>query len=309
MTTVSDAIEVTNGPAAPRRRGITRSSAGRGAWLGMAPFTVYVLIFLGLPLYEVIHGAFTTDAGQLTWQNFSTIFSGSQYWIPLENSLILSAWTALVGGFFGTWLAAAVVASRAGSMLRRVIASASGVLAYFAGVPLAFAMIAAYGRPPGGVITTWLKDIGIDLYAHGFSISSLFGVGLCYVFFQVPLMVILITPALEGLRPQWREAAENLGASKFEYMRHVAIPVMTPAFVGSLLILFGNAFSAYATVLALVGAAVPLLPASINEAINGNVLVNQDRIALALGVEMIVIVAIIMVAYWLVQRRARRWLQ
>ena len=275
----------------------------------MAPFTVYVLIFLGLPLYEVIHGAFTTDAGQLTWQNFSTIVSGSQYWIPLENRLILSAWTALVGGFFGTWLAAAVVASRAGSMLRRVIASASGVLAYFAGVPLAFAMIAAYGRPPGGVITTWLKDIGIDLYAHGFSIASLFGVGLAYVYFQIPLMVILITPALEGLRPQWQEAAQNLGASKFGYMRHVAIPVMTPAFVGSLLILFGNAFSAYATALALVGSTIPLTPAKINSAINGNVLVNQDRIALALGVEMILIVAIIMVAYWLVQRRARRWLQ
>jgi len=275
----------------------------------MAPFSLFVLVFLGLPLYEVIHGAFTTDADKLTWQNFSTIFSGSQYWIPLKNSVILSAWTALAGAFFGTWLAAAVIASPVGSLLRRVVASASGVFAYFAGVPLAFAMIAAYGRPPGGVITTWLKDIGVDLYGHGFSIETLFGVGLCYTFFQVPLMVILITPALEGLRPQWQEAAENLGASKFAYMRHVAIPVMTPAFVGSLLILFGNAFSAYATALALVGAAIPLIPASINEAINGNVLVNQDRIALALGVEMILIVAIIMVAYWLVQRRARRWLQ
>lgn len=275
----------------------------------MAPFTFFVLIFLGLPLYEVIHGAFTTDANALTWQNFNTIFSGSQYWIPLKNSVILSLWTALLGAFFGTWLAAAVVASPAGSILRRVISSASGVFAYFAGVPLAFAMIAAYGRPPGGVISTWLKDVGVDLYARGFSIATLFGVGLAYVFFQVPMMVILITPALEGLRPQWQEAAQNLGASKFEYMRHVAIPVMTPAFVGSLLILFGNAFSAYATALALVGAAIPLLPAAINEAINGNVLVNQDRIALALGVEMILIVMIIMVFYWMVQRRARRWLQ
>lgn len=309
MTTVSEQIEVTTGPAAPRRRGITRTGAAGGTWLGMAPFSVYVLIFLGLPLYEVIHGAFTTDAGKLTLQNFSTIFSGSQYWIPLENSVILSAWTAAAGAFFGTWLAAAVVASPAGSLLRRVVASASGVLAYFAGVPLAFAFIATLGRAPGGVLTTFLKNIGLDLYAHGFNIASMFGVGLCYVFFQVPMMVILITPALEGLRPQWREAAQNLGASRFEYMRHVAVPVMLPAFIGSLLILFGNAFSAYATALALVGAAIPLVPAAINDAINGNVLVNQDRIAFALGVEMILIVMIIMVGYWLVQRRARRWLQ
>ncbi len=137
----------------------------------------------------------------------------------------------------------------------------------------------------------------------------MFGVGLAYVYFQVPMMVILITPALEGLRPQWQEAAESLGASRSDYMRHVAIPVLAPAFIGAMLILFGNAFSAYATALALVGAAIPLVPAAINEAINGNVLVNQDRIALALGVEMIVVVMIIMVGYWLVQRRARRWLQ
>jgi putative spermidine/putrescine transport system permease protein len=298
-----------NDPAAPRRRGIARSLTGGGAWVGMLPFSVYVLIFLGLPLYEVIHGAFTTDAGRLTWQNFSTIFSGSQYWIPLKNSVILSAWTAALGAIFGTWLAAAVVAGKPGGMLRRIVSSASGVLAYFAGVPLAFAFIATLGRAPGGVVTTWLKDVGIDLYAHGFSISSMFGVGVVYVYFQIPMMVILITPALEGLRPQWREAAEGLGASKLEYLRCVAVPVMAPAFIGALLILFGNAFSAYATALALVGAAIPLVPAAINEAINGNVLVNQDRIALALGVEMILVVLIIMVGYWLVQRRARRWLQ
>jgi putative spermidine/putrescine transport system permease protein len=275
----------------------------------MAPFTVFVLIFLGLPIYEVFHGAFTTDAGKLTLDNFKTIFSGSQYWIPLKNSVILSAWTAGLGAIFGTWLAAAVVASPAGGLLRRVVASGAGVLAYFAGVPLAFAFIATLGRAPGGVLTTFLKNNGIDLYAHGFNIASMFGVGLCYVFFQVPMMVILITPALEGLRPQWREAAESLGASKLEYARHVAIPVMAPAFIGSLLILFGNAFSAYATALALVGASIPLTPAAINEAINGNVLVNEDRIAFALGVQMIIVVMIIMVFYWLAQRRARRWLQ
>ena len=257
----------------------------------------------------MVHGAFTTDAGQFTWHNFSTIFSESQYWVPLKNSLILSAWTAGVGAVFGTWLAAAVVAGKPGGMLRRVVSSGSGVLAYFAGVPLAFAFIATLGRAPGGVLTVLLKHIGVDLYAHGFNIASLFGVGLAYVYFQIPLMVILITPALEGLRPQWQEAAQSLGASRVRYLRHVAVPVMAPAFIGSLLILFGNAFSAYATALALVGAAIPLVPASINDAINGNVLVNEDRIALALGVEMILIVMVIMVGYWLVQRRARRWLQ
>jgi putative spermidine/putrescine transport system permease protein len=192
-------------------------------------------------------------------------------------------------------------------MLHRVVQSASGVLAYFAGVPLAFAFIAALGEL--GVATLLLKHIGINLYAHGFTISSILGVGLCYVYFQVPLMIILITPALEGLRVEWQEAAEGLGASKLRYLRHIAVPVLLPSFVGATLILFGNAFSAYATALALVGSTLDIVPSQIDSAINGNVQVGADRLGLALGVEMIAVILVVMVGYWLVQRRAGRWLQ
>jgi putative spermidine/putrescine transport system permease protein len=271
------------------------------------PFAVYVLVFLGLPLYMVIHGALTTDAGRFTLSNFKTTFTSPAYQSAFKNSVILSVWTSLVGAVFGVWLAAAVVAGRPGGMLRRIVSSASGVLAYFAGVPLAFAWVATLGAE--GVVTVLLKDIGINLYAGSFTISSLLGVGLAYVYFQVPLMVILITPALEGLRPQWQEAARGLGATKLAYLRHVAIPVLAPSVIGATLILFGNAFSAYATALALVGSTLNIVPAQIDDAINGNVLVNADRLGLALGVEMIAVIVVVMVCYWLVQQRARRWLQ
>jgi putative spermidine/putrescine transport system permease protein len=221
--------------------------------------------------------------------------------------LILSLWTSLLGAVFGIWLAAAVVTAKPGGMLHRIVQSSSGVLAYFAGVPLAFAFIAALGEV--GVATLLLRHIGINLYTDGFTLSSMLGVGLCYVYFQIPLMVILITPALEGLRPEWQEAAQGLGASKLGYLRHVAVPVLLPSVVGSTLILFGNAFSAYATALALVGSTLDIVPAQIDSAINGNVEVGADRLGLALGVEMILVILVVMVGYWLVQRRARRWLQ
>jgi putative spermidine/putrescine transport system permease protein len=260
-----------------------------------------------LPLYSVIHGALTTDGGHFTFQNFSTTFSSSADMAAFKNSLMIGLWTALLGAVFGTWLAAAVLAGEPGGMLQRIVSSASGVLAYFAGVPLAFAWIATLGAT--GVATVLLQHIGINLYSGGFTIASLTGLVLAYTYFQIPLMVILITPALEGLRPQWEEAAQSLGASKLSYMRHVAIPVMTPAFVGATLILFGNAFSAYATALALTGGTIAIVPTQINEALNGNVIANQDRVGLALGVEMIVVVAFVLVGYWMVQSRARRWLQ
>jgi putative spermidine/putrescine transport system permease protein len=266
-----------------------------------------MVVFLGIPLYVVLHGSVTTDSNQFTWSNFRTTWSSPSFRLAFKNSLILSVWTSVVGAFFGTWLAAAVVTARRGGLLHRIVQSASGVLAYFAGVQLAFAFIAALGLQ--GVVTVLIKHFGVDLYAHGFNLYSMTGVGLCYVYFQVPLMVILITPALQGLRSEWEEAALNLGASKLGYLRHVAVPVILPSFVGGTLILFGNAFSAYATALALVGSTLSIVPAQIDDALNGNVLVNADRLGLTLGTEMIIVTLIVMTGYWLVQRRARRWLR
>ncbi len=278
-----------------------------GGWAGLIPVAPDMIVFLGIPLYVVIHGSLTTESNQFTFSNFQMTWSSPAFRLAFKNSLILSLWTSVVGAVFGTWLAAAVVTAKPGSMLHRVVQSSSGVLAYFAGVPLAFAFIAALGQV--GVVTVLLKHLGINLYADGFTISSMIGVGLCYVYFQVPLMVILITPALQGLRSEWQDAALNLGASKLGYLRHVAVPVVLPSFVGASLILFGNAFSAYATALALVGSTLSIVPAQIDDALNGNVLVGADRLGLTLGTEMIIVTLIVMVGYWLVQRRARRWLR
>jgi putative spermidine/putrescine transport system permease protein len=269
------------------------------ALLGIAPFVVYVLIFLGLPLYEVITGAFTGSAGGTTFANVSTTLSQPQFLQSFKSSLLLALWTAALGAVFGT--------SRPTSPLRRIAATGSGVLAYFAGVPLVFCMIAAYGSPGAGIVTDLLGHLGLHLYAHGFNIVSIFGLGICYVYFQVPLMVILITPALEGLLPQWREAAAGLGATSRRYWRHIGGPILAPGFLGSFLLLFGNAFAAYATALALLNGTENLVPSQIEFTLSGNVLVNQTGVGLALGLEMVVVVAVVMVFYALLSRRANRW--
>jgi putative spermidine/putrescine transport system permease protein len=275
--------------------------------MGMLPFLLFVTLFLGGPLYVVIHGAFTTENNQLTLSNFSQIFSQPQYTQALKNSLILSLWTAVGPALFGLWFAAAVVTGKPDGLLRRVVSSASGVLAYFAGLPLAFVWIATVG--PLGVVTVLLKDVfGFNLTDH-FSFSSIVGIGLAYFYFQIPLMVIFITPALEGVRREWEEAARNLGASRLQYLRLVVFPVLAPSLIGATLMLFGSAFSAFATAYALDGGTLVIVPGRINLALSNNVLAGQDRIAMALGTEMIAVVLIVMVGYWFVQRRAGRWLK
>jgi len=274
--------------------------------MGMLPFLIFVAAFLGGPLYVVVHGAFTTESNQLTLSNFQQVFSQPQYTQALKNSLILALWTAAGPALFGLWFAAAVVSGNPRGLLRRVVSSASGVLAYFAGLPLAFVWIATIG--PLGVVTVLLKDLfGFNLTDH-FSFSSIAGVGLAYFYFQIPLMIIFISPAIEGLRPEWDEAARNLGASRLQYLRLVVFPVLAPSVIGATLMLFGSAFSAFATALALDGGTLVIVPGRINLALSNNVLPGQDRIAMALGAEMIGVVLIVMIGYWLVQRRAGRWL-
>jgi putative spermidine/putrescine transport system permease protein len=305
LSTAAPAVDLPDGGSSPA--GAPIRARRSPAWLGIAPFVIYVLVFLGAPLYEVVKGAFEGAAGGTTFANVSQTFSQPEFTQAFKQSIILAVWTSAVGAIFGTWLAYAVVQSAPTGMLRRIVSTSSGVFAYFGGVPLAFFMIAAYGRPGAGVVIDILGHLGIHPYRHGFDIASLFGLGLCYVYFQVPLMVILVTPALEGLRPQWREAAAGLGATSWRYWRHIGGPILLPALLGSFLLLFGNAFAAYATALALLNGSVPLVPSEITFQLSGNVLVNQTGVGLALGLEMIVVVAIVMVFYGLLSRRANRW--
>jgi putative spermidine/putrescine transport system permease protein len=293
-------------PAGPAADPTPARPAGRWrAAGGLLPFAAYLLVFLGGPLYFVLSGALSDPDGRPTLGNVVASLTEPQYRAAFASSLLLSAVTAVIGAVFGAFLAQAVLTGPERSPLRRVVATASGVLAYFGGVPRAFAFIAALGQT--GLATLWLRAVGVDLYAAGFRIDSLTGLGLTYVYFQVPLMVLLITPALEGLRPQWREAAENLGASAWAYWRHVALPVLAPALGGATLVLFGNAFAAYATALALTSGSIPLVPTAIASALSGNVLADRQNVGLALGLDMVLVIAVVMVGYLVLQQRAARW--
>lgn len=276
------------------------------AWVGMLPFMLFVGIFLGLPLYVVIHGAFTTENNQLTLSNFQQLFTQSQYTIALKNSLILALWTSIIPAILGLWLAAAMVAGKSTGVLTRTITSMAPVFAYYGGVPLAFLWLASFG--PLGVLTVIIHDVtGYQLTDH-ISYDGMLAIGFVYFYFQIPLMIIWIRPALEGLRTEWEEAARNLGATRFQYLRLVALPVLAPSLIGTTLLLFGSAFAAFATAYALDGGTLPIVPGRINLALSNNVLPGQTQIAMALGTEMIAVVLLVMVGYWLVQKRAGRWL-
>ncbi|SMF25890.1 ABC transporter permease subunit [Streptomyces sp. Amel2xC10] len=284
--------------ASPKRR---RRSLG---WVAVVPLLAFTALAFGLPALAMLNGAFTVDdpatgATTYTADNLTASLQGA-YLTALLGSVKLSAVSAGLGALLGLPLAQAVVTSRFRA-LREAVLTASGVLANFGGVPLAFAFVATLGN--AGVLTRHLglTDKGWDLY-------SFWGLVIVYLYFLIPLMVLTITPALDGLRPQWREAAQNNGATPAQYWRHVALPVLLPSLLGGLVLLFGSAFAAYATAAAMVGSSIPLVTLQIADAISGNVLVGQENVALALSLDMVLVAGLVMAVYLPLQRRSARWL-
>ncbi|CAM3261205.1 ABC transporter permease subunit [Mycobacterium frederiksbergense] len=273
--------------------------------VALLPFLAVVLVFLIIPTGTVIVNAFVVD-GRFSLDLVAALFTEAPL-AALVRSVALSASSAVIGAVLGAVLAWLILSSPPDSLLRRAVLSLASVLAQFGGVALAFAFLATVGL--NGVLTLWLQQwLGIDVAAGGW-LYSVGGLVLVYTYFQIPLMVIVFLPALDGLRTQWREAAVSLGASTWQYWREVAMPLLTPVFLGSLLLLFANAFAAYATAAALVSQGSPIVPLLIRSALTSEVVLGRAGLAYALALEMIVVVAVVMIAYNLLVRRTARWLR
>lgn len=274
-------------------------------WLAVVPFFAFAIAFLLLPAASIAFNSFLDRQGNPTIDNIiglSQPFILQAYW----SSIRLSFVTALIGGLFGFLLAYGVTIGGLPRFVRSFILTFSGIASNFAGVPLAFAFIATLGRL--GMITALLKAVGLDLYTAGFNLYSFWGLVLTYTYFQFPLMILIMAPALDGLKREWREAAESLGATGWQYWRYIALPVLLPSLLGTTILLFGNAFGAQATAYALTGGQGNLVTILISQQISGDVLQNPGLgNALALG--MIFIMALCIIGYTWLQRKTTRWLR
>ena len=277
------------------------------SWLGVLPFFAYVGLFLLLPTAIIVVGAFIDPKGGVSLVNFIGI--NKPYMVKsFTNSISVSAVSALAGAFLGALLAYAVVTGNPNGLLRRTIMSASGVLAQFGGVALAFAFVATISTV--GFVYIFLASHGINIYPNDeVWLYDPPGVTLIYLYFQIPLMVLVFLPALDGLKPQWREATESLGGSTWHYWRYVAGPLLAPSFLGCTLLLFANAFSAYATIAALLTNGGIYVPLQIQALLTGETEQSQPGLAQALALAMILIVVVVMSVYALLQRRTTRWLR
>jgi putative spermidine/putrescine transport system permease protein len=275
-------------------------------WLGLVPFFLFAFMFLIAPTFYLVQGSLRDNVGQLTLANYAKLTQPvalNAYWLSIRISFV----TAVGGGLFGFLLAYAVILGGLPRWIRSALMTFSGVASNFAGVPLAFAFIASIGQ--AGLITKLINNrLGINVYEQGFNLYSFWGLSLVYMYFQFPLMILIVAPAIEGLRREWREASENLGATPAQYWRYVALPILLPTLMGTMILLFGNAFGAHATAFALTGGTFNLVTILIGAQIRGDVL-RDPGLGYALAMGMVLIMASSILAYTWLQRRTERWLR
>lgn len=302
-TAAATAVPAT--PAGSSHSARSRRSAPSPALLGLVPFAAYVMLFLVVPTVLAIGSGFFTEDGSFTWTNVSAL--GDPVVLnTFANSAGLSLGTAIVGAVVGALVCYALLGMNPDGAIRSSVDAAAGVFAQFGGVMLAFAFIATIGIQ--GVITALLRDtFGINIFENGTWLYELPGLILPYIYFQIPLMVITFMPALAALKPQWAEANLTLGGTRASFWLRIGIPVLAPSFLASLLLLFANAFSSYATAAALASQGSQIVPLQIRTALTSETVLGRENLAGALALGMIVVVGVVMALYSLVQRRAARW--
>lgn len=269
----------------------------------LAPIFLLLTFFFFIPIGAVLFNSFKDNDGLFTFSNITALFE-DPYRSAFVNSMKLGLFSALTASVPGVLIAVAIE-QKGSRQLKNFVASISGVLANTGGVPLAFMFLAAFG--PSGLATTLFKNFGLDLYAIGFTLFSFNGLLIVYAYFQIPIMVIVFSPALVALRREWRDAAANLGSSNIRYWRYVGIPILTPSFLAAFLLLFASAFSAFGTARAMTVGTIALVPLQIGSLLDGNVTIDKANLGYALALGMIVISLLSMIPYLLLQKRASRW--
>jgi putative spermidine/putrescine transport system permease protein len=273
--------------------------------IALFPFFGFVLLFLVWPAISLFRLAIqpTKDSDISAMREAIT----GDYLDSFIYTIKLSVLTALLGVLLGSLLAASVMRIERPKWFRNFMTSFAGVAANLGGIPLAFAFIAALGTQ--GLITKMIDYFGINLADAGFRISNFAGITIVYLYFQIPLMFLIMVPAFNGLRASWSEAAASLGAAPWQYWRYVGLPLLTPALLGGFLLLFSNAFSAYATAYALSSGGARLVPVQIRFFLQGNTITGKDNLGYALAAWMIIIMLITMTGYLFIRRRAEKWQQ
>ena len=282
-------------PARPAPPPLT--AARRGRWLAALCLLPFALVFFAFQIAPLIWVAVNSVQTAEGWSldNFTRIIGSRFYRQAISHSLQVAFWSSLSGLLIA--LLGSYSLHKVDSRLRDFVNAFATMTSNFAGVPLAFAFIILLGF--NGALTLLLRQIG---WIEDFNLYSKTGLIVIYTYFQIPLGVLLLYPAFDAIREDWRESAALLGASAWRFWYHIGLPVLTPALVGTFVILLANALGAYATVYALTTGNFNIVPIRIAALVAGDISLDP-WLASALAMLLVGLMALItLVHQWLLRR-------
>ena len=274
-----------------------------GLLIAFAPFLVFCALFELIPVVALLLGS-VGGVERLSLEWIAKVFTNPTFQKSIWNSFFLAITSSLLGALIGTAIGYAITRTRHGRV-RRALIALSSISSNAGGISLGFAFITILGA--AGMITILLRTFGIDLLSF-FSIYSVVGLIVVYLYFQIPLMIVLMLPAFAGLRRDWAEASDSLGGDRRDFWRRIGIPVLMPSIVAGTVLLFVSSMGAYATAQALIGSRINLMTIQISILRRGEILY-QPAQADAMATVLLLIVAVSVLAYHLIQRRAQKWIQ
>ncbi|MFF2754768.1 ABC transporter permease [Psychrobacillus sp. NPDC058041] len=263
------------------------------------PFLVLILLFFIVPLVYMVISSFSNSDG-LTLDQYKSALTNSYILQGFKNSITLSAVSALIALVVTMFAVYAIM--RFSEPVREKVLIISNLTSNFSGIPLAFAFIVLLGN--SGLFTLLFEKWGIDALSS-FSLYSWSGLLLIYVYFQLPLSLMLLYPIYYGIQQQWKDAAALLGASTFQFWTKIGIPIMLPGIVGTFSVLFANAMGAYASAYALTASNYNLVAIRIGALLSGDIFAQPElasAIAVLLGVTMI---TAMLLSEWSIKRTRR----
>jgi putative spermidine/putrescine transport system permease protein len=271
----------------------------RGKWMAalcLIPFALFFFVFQLAPLFWVMINSLQSEEFGWGLANFTKIFNSKFYLQAIRYSLEISFWSSVFGIIIA--VLGAYSLRRVDSRLRNFVNAFANMTSNFSGVPLAFAFIILLGF--NGSFTIMLKQAGI---IQDFNLYSKTGLIILYTYFQIPLGVLLLYPAFDALREDWRESAALLGANGWQFWRHIGLPVLTPALLGTFVILLANALGAYATVYALTTGNFNVLTIRIAAMVSGDISLDPN-LASALAVVLVALMTLVTIVHQLLLKRS-----
>ncbi|ELA9310832.1 ABC transporter permease [Vibrio parahaemolyticus] len=261
-------------------------------WL--VPFALFFYLFQLAPMIWVLFNSFIYD-GEFALDNYIEVLDSAFMLQAFGNSLWLSVWSSIFGLAIATLLVSSL--RRVDSKLRDAVIAFTNMSSNFAGVPLSFAFIIILGT--NGAITLLLKQYGL---LGDFDLYGKWGLLAIYIYFQIPLAVLLLYPAFDALSDDWQAAAALLGARTSHYWAKVALPVLSPALFGTFIILIANAIGAYASVYALTSGNYNVITIRIASLVSGDLFL-EPNLAAAISVILMALLAFITVInQWLIAK-------